>query len=249
MSTLTLKPGLLVSLKTSIRGGIDYVRQELSQGDTADGRGHIEEWQTRKVIADKEQYAAAVRLRSGIAAMIRRQCVHTSFGLLCPAANEDFLDAAVERARREARGFNASQDGITVGVYVLKGRVASTEEEATRAVASEVRSLLDTMRDGIQAFDARMVREAAAKARELKAMLSDDDAGKIAGAIKAARAAARVIVARVDKDGEDAATVLGEIVAEGGLTNLDAARFAFVDDDAREQPDVPEVLPARITED
>jgi hypothetical protein len=222
--TTVLKPGILVSLKTTVRGGVHYDRTDLPPDEVPNG-GAVAKWQTTRIIDDPGEHARATKVRTAAAGVVRKICTSTAFGLLCPESLEPELTAAIEEARRLCDEHNASAASTQVRVFVMKGRIASTDEEAARAIASEVSSLLDQMRAGIKEADPAKIREAANRARELGTVLGPEQAEKVTKAIEAARSAARAIVKRVEKAGEDAAQVVQELT----VAPIDVARFAFLD--------------------
>jgi len=94
-----------------------------------------------------------------------------------------------------------------------------------RGIGDEVKQLIAQMDAGITKLDVEPIREAATKARELSAMLSEDQAEIVSEAVKAARSAARTIVSRIEKEGEQSAVVLADIKRGA----LEKARIAFLD--------------------
>lgn len=218
-----LKPGLLVSLKTTLRGGVKYEKVDLNH--ERNGVTEVEEWQTRREVADVTEWQRGTECRSKASNAIRRACVATDFGLLCPRDREAELDAGIEAARVLVDEFNASARYSRLGVFVVRGRIADSDAEAARAIADEVRGLLDQMQSGIAKLDVAAIRDAANRARSLGAVLTDGQRAGVERAIDAARSAARKIVARVEKAGEDAQVVLAEI----NSGPIEAARFAFLD--------------------
>lgn len=245
-----IRPGLLVSLKSTIAGGVSYQRINLDADVAGDGdsKADVTRWETKRVIDDKAEHDAAVKCRSAALATIRKVCSVTSFGLLCPASQEGALDAAIVSARRLVDAHNEVATHTRIGVYALKGRVASDDAEAARAITQEVASLVSRMDAGIKAFDPAAVREAADRARELSGMLSEEKQAKIDGAIAQARAAARAIVKRVQKEGEDRSVVLMDI--QRG--QIESARIAFLDltggDDAPTENPLPAVNQQRFAD-
>lgn len=267
-ASTTIRPGLLVSLKSSVVGGVTYQRVNLdadvpcddcesyrkSSGAAdpacatcrgsgvavaaADADSEVKRWETRRIIDDKAEHERAVKCRSAALARIRKVCSATSFGLLCPAEQEAALDIAIADARAIVDAHNAVAKSTRVSVYALKGRVASDDAEAARAITSEIGALVTRMTDGINAFDPNAIREAAKRARELSAMLSDDKAAKIDAAIEQARKAARTIVRRIEVEGEARETVLLDI--QRG--QIESARIAFLDlSGAGDAPAAPEI--------
>lgn len=229
MTTKMLRPGLLVSLSARISGGVVYDRKDLEAGDAmkrfVSDKAAVSKWETTKVIEDPAEYERAVKIRGQVRNLIASVCARSDFGLLCPASREFDLQRAIEESKRVAAEHNASARRSFVSVYVISGRIAQDDAEAARAVASEVRGLIDEMERGIKGADVETIRKAANAAKSLGAMLTDDASAKLTDAISQARAAAREIVKRVEKSGEEMAKVVSEVK----LDALSTARFAFLD--------------------
>ena len=237
MKTSMLKPGYLVSLKTTVKGGVNYKRIDIETAHFDETGAKVEKWETAKEIPDPEEFEQATVARGKARSIITAVCCASSFGLLCPTAKEGELFDAIEEARRIADAHNKQATRTHVDVYALVGQVAQNDVEAARAIGSEVRELLDAMSAGIKAADPAAIREAANKAKSLGGMLSADVAGQVSAAIVQAREAARAIVKRVEKAGEAAA----DVVSECSTARIDAARFAFLDMD---EADVETTAPA-----
>ncbi len=241
MKTNVLKPGILVSLKTSLRGGVVYERRDLPTGEAASAAeaAGIARWETTRIIDDPEEHEKAVKTRGVCARTIRSLCVSTAFGLLCAESAEAKLDAAIEEARRIANEHNQVSKSNSITVHVLKGRIASSDEEAARAIASEVTDLLSQMEEGIRRVDVKAVRDAANRARQIGAVLDESQAKVVSAAVEQARSAAREIVKRVSKGGEDAV----EVIKSLSVSAIETARFAFLDLEAS-APVEGEAIPA-----
>ena len=225
MRTSTIKPGVLVSLKTTLSGGVNYKRMDLDPDHATEDGGRLARWETVREIADANEYEQATAARSLARSAVVKVCHVSSFGLLCPSERETQLTQAIAEANNIADVFNATAKQTRVDIYVLVGRVASDDVEAVKAISSEVRDLIDAMQQGIKLADPETIREAANKARMIAGMLSDEVSGKVADAINEARKAARDIVKRVEKAGESAAVVVAQCVTD----KLAAARFAVLD--------------------
>jgi hypothetical protein len=222
-----IRPGLLVSLKSTVVGGVTYQRAELDVDASvaADEGAEVERWETTKIVTDKEEHERATKCRSRALSLIRKECQATGFGLLCPQEREAALDVAVAAARQIVDSHNEVAEHTRVGLFVLKGRVASDDAEAAKAITSEIAELVVKMDAGIKEFDPKSIREAADRARELSAMLGDEERSKVSAAVAQARSAARTIVKRIEKEGEDRNTVLLDI--QRG--QIESARIAFLD--------------------
>jgi hypothetical protein len=226
----TLRPGLLVSLKTHIRGGIDYQRKDIELDHLTDGGTREARWETLREIRNPEEYGKAKEARRLASYAVRRTCIRSAFGLLCPLDRELELYDAIDEARKIASAHNDAADDTLVEVYILVGQIAENEAEAVNAINSELRELLDEMATGIAGADIDRIRDAAGKAKKLGAMLTEDAAGKVTEAVAEARRTARIISKKLDGD---ASIVLDDLQT----TAIQSARFAFLDlDDAEVEP-------------
>jgi hypothetical protein len=242
MRTSIIRPGLLVALHSTVTGGVQYRRTDLdaSASQAAQGSGEVSRWETTRVIEDPAEHDRAIKARGKAIGEIRSICAATGFGLLCPENRESELDEAIRRARVIADEHNATANCTRVQIYALKGRIASTDEEAARAIGQEVTALLETMARGVEKLDVKAIREAATRAAEMGAMLGDEQIKAVSEAVEQARKAARTIVKRVEKGGEEAATVLQDI--QRGA--IERARFAFLDTEIPADAPVSDPSPA-----
>jgi hypothetical protein len=215
----TLRPGLLVSLKTSSRGNVSYDKIDLE--DEHIGVQAKAKWETTRTIADLVEYEAAKKAQSKASSIIRSVCTVSAFGLLCPEQDADRLDQAIKDAHNVVDQFNSTATLTRVNVYVIAGRIAQDDVEAVRAINSEVRDLMDSMAKGIERLDVKAVRDAASKARQLGGMLNPDAEARVRVAIDAARDAAKQIV----KAGEAAAIE----VDQRAIRKITEQRTAFLD--------------------
>ncbi len=218
----TLRPGFLVSLKTSVAGNVKYEKTVIEQPKAIDGGGTQAKWETIKTVIDAQEDAAGRKARSQACSKIRGVCRLTSFGLLCPEIDRPALDAAVMEARKIVDEFNRTAKRGTVSLYIITGRVAPDDMEAVRAMNSEVVELLDEMTAGAQNADVEMIRKAAKRAREISGMLAPDAEAKLKIAIDAARADAN----RIARAGDDAGAIS---VDQSTINRLAEQRAAFVD--------------------
>jgi ribosomal protein S20 len=224
MKATVIQPGLLVSLKTSLRGGVVYRRDEIEPDHTDDSGARVARWETERQIANPAEYEAATQARGRARSLVAGVCCKSTFGLLCPAAREQDLEKAIESARAIASEHNGTAEATTVEVFVLIGRIAQDDAEAARAIGSEIRELLDAMQSAIRAADPDAIREAASKARAMESMLSEAVSKRVSDAVDEARRAARLMV-KVAKSGERAA----DVVDQCSVQRIEAARFAFLD--------------------
>lgn len=221
LRTSTLRPGFLVSLKSSISGNVKYATRTIEAERITDDGAKRARWETERVVTDPREHELATEARGKARHAVSRICAASAFGLLCPEDRAADLEEAIAEARRIAEDFNATAAYSRISVYVIAGRIAADDVEAMRAINSEVTELLRAMENGVQNLDAAAIREAANKAKSLGAMLTPAAAARMQEAIDAARSAARQII----KAGETAAVAVDAYA----LRRIASARTEFLD--------------------
>lgn len=225
MQTSTLRPGLLVSLKSSTRGNVSYEKTDLEYAN--EENTELKKWQTARTISDLDEFERAKKQLSLAYRAVRTVCTHSAFGLLCPESDRDELEAGIAEARRLVDEFNASAELTRIHVYVMVGRIAADDVEAVRAINSEVRDMMRDMETGLKNLDVKVVRDAATKAKQLGAMLTPQAQGRVQAAVELAREAAKKIV----KAGDEATVAIDK----KAIRKIAEQRVAFLDlDDATE---------------
>jgi hypothetical protein len=221
LSLSTLRPGLLVSLKTSVVGNVNYERYTLDADHMTTDGSRQARWETTRTITDPAEHEAAQKVRSEAGHIIRKICTQSAFGLLCPEDKVDALEQAISDARALADEFNAKAAVTGVHVYVIAGRVAADDVEAVKAINSEIRDLMTEMENGLANLDVKTVRAAANKARGMGQMLSSEASARVQLAVDLARQSAKQIV----KAGEQAA----QEIDRQTIKRIAEQRTAFLD--------------------
>ncbi len=232
IKTSTLRPGLLVSLKTSVTGNVSYTKQEIVSDHLDDAGKRVASWQTERVIVDPEEHDNAIKVRGKARGLIRAICAESAFGLLCPETAAEQLDRAMKAARKLAEDFNEVAALTRVTVYVIVGRIAPDDVEAVRAINSEVRELLEDMQRGLRNCDVKLIREAASKAKSIGAMLSPEAAARVQIAVESVRSAAK----KITQAGDQAAIEIDT----RAIAAVTEARTAFLDLDEAGEIKAPE---------
>lgn len=194
----TLKPGLLVSLKTTITGNVSYFRKTI-EGEHVTANGELRaSWETEKKVLNAAEHDLAKKARADARNAISAACSISAFGLLCPVDNEAKLKEAIGKAQDIVNSFNQTATLSEIALYVIVGRIADDDADAEKAINSEVLDLLMEMDAGLEAKDVKATRDACNKARYLLAMLTEAPARALQGAIDASREAASKIVKNGD---------------------------------------------------
>jgi hypothetical protein len=201
--------GILVSLHTRLHGGVTYQRRDLGGDQIVDGQRVVSRWETTKIVTDAAELAAASSVRSAAGYLIRRVCVPTRFGLVCPLRHEAELRQAIDEARRLVDEHNRQARHARVELGVLCGRVDGSAAETVRAIAQELGSVLGDLQGAADRGDVAQIREAATRARGLVAILPADLAAQVEQIVETARAQAR----EIRRDGETSRDVVPLIQA------------------------------------
>lgn len=224
-TTITLKPGLLVSIRTRNEGGVKYARLDLAKEETASA-ATVEKWETTKTVFDKEEHEKASKLASKLGNRIRSVCAFSEFGYLCRADREKELDEAIVSAREEASTFNETSKTCRVSVFALKGRIAESDAEAARAVGTDLLDLIREMEKGVEGMSVKDIRDAASKAKKLITMVDDTTAKMVEAAVEQAREIATELRKNLDK-GERGANEAREVVKNANMSAITKAREAL----------------------
>ena len=227
----TIRPGILVGLRTSVTGNVKYSKRVIEAGRTTEEGVHIAEWETVRTIADRGEHDRAVKVRSEARAFLTKICIQSPFGLLCPEADSADLVEALAKAKALCADFNRESKVTTVSFNALMGRVAQDDVEAVKAISAEVRNLLSDMKAGVENIDVEMIRKAANEATQIGQMLSVEAQGRLQVAVTAARQTAKEIAATIKKSGEQAAIEIDRST----IRKLTEARTTFLDLDGERE--------------
>lgn len=227
IKSTTIRPGLLVSLKTSVRGNVSYDKKiiELAAVDEKTGIQKAS-WETVRTTIDPVEHEDARLAQSKACTAIRRVCKKSNFGLLCPQADAEELDLAIAEARQIAADFNAKAKLSRFSLFVVCGTIAANDVEAVKAINSDIADLLQEMEQGVGDVDVKVIREAASKAKAIAEMLSAEARVQAEIAIEAARKAAREIKKADGKGAVDKRTM--RTIAEARQVFLDMDEPAVV---------------------
>ncbi len=227
LQTSTLRPGLLVSIKTSMRGNVSYQTEDRGVQTLKDGTEKTV-WETTRQIADPAEHEAAQAARTKARNFVSSICAHSAFGMLCPEDSADELEKAIAAGHKIVAEFNGGAKLERVNFYILVGRIAQDDVEAVKAINSEVRELLGDMTEGLKNLDPQAVRKAAAQLRSVGQMLSPEAQIRAQFAIDAAREAATKIKAA----GEAVAVEIDTYA----IRRITEQRTAFLDIEAEVTP-------------
>lgn len=216
-----LKPGILVSIKTSQSGNRSYQKQELERAHLTEGGVERSRWNTTKIVFDPEEAKAAAQIANRARYLVTRLCADTAHGPLCPVDRRDDLTAAINESRAMVRDFNESAVFSRVEVNVICGEIIADDLNTVRALFSETEKFMAEMQQGLAELDVKKVRAVCVKALDVGQMLSPEASATMTLAVNAARAACKKIVAA----GEQAAVEIDE----RAIHTIGVARSSFLD--------------------
>lgn len=232
-----LRPGILVSIRTSQKGNRRYEKTEIEPAHIAEGGVERSRWDTTKIVYDPAEAKEASRVTNLARYTVTKLCAETAHGPICPADKREELFAAIDEAQSLVDEFNATAQYTRAEVNVVCGEIIADDLRATRALFNETAQFMAQMQEGIKELNVKKVREAASKALNVGQMLSPDASAEVATAVKAARTAARKIVAA----GEEVAIEIDRNAIEA----IGTVRNAFLDFDIEETDIEPAAPTAR----
>ena len=189
-----IRPGYLVSLKTTLIGNVSYHKQVLEREHIVEDGSEEARWETKRVIGNKNEHQLGRKLQGEARGKIFTVCTNTAFGLLCPEEKAAELQQAIREAKEVAADFNRTARLSRMNVYVIVGKIAPDRFDVVSAMAAEALELLTSIQNGIRNRDALVIREAASELRKLSDMFSENGRSKLQDALNAGRGAARKIV-------------------------------------------------------
>ena len=217
----TIRPGVLVSIKTHQSGNRSYQKEEIEHPHVTDGGVERSRWNTTKIVFDPAEAKEASQVANRARYLVTRLCADTAHGPLCPVARREELKAAIAESRELVEEFNRRAVFTRVEVNVICGEVVADDVEAARALFAETEKFMAQMQEGLQQLDVKKVRAACTRVLDIGQMLSPEANANVAQAVNAARAAARKIVAA----GEQVAIEIDQQAIE----KIGQARNAFLD--------------------
>ena len=208
--TALLKPGRMVSLRSTVRGGVEYDREDLptacdcalADGPRAEVRGPdhatscpmgegeaVKAWKTVRRIKDPVEWKRAKAVRGRAVAKVWHACVFTEFGLVLPDDRRAKFEEILTEQRQLVHEHNKTTQHTHVTLRVLRSRLERDEETET-SLAAEVDEVVEDMEACAAASDVDGARKTALKAQKLTAIFSSDVAARVMEKVKAARDAA-----------------------------------------------------------
>jgi hypothetical protein len=151
----SIKPGILVAGKIYLKGGIRYKREY--SPSQLDNNTLVREWNTVAIVEDIKEREEADRVRSSIYSKLRRVCVHTHIGMICPLEKKEELEKTLEEANFARTEFNNKANTCSLEVYYALFELKSDNAEVLSAIASQVQEGLEKVNSAIKMEDLRAI--------------------------------------------------------------------------------------------
>ncbi len=156
-----IKPGILVTEWLHRQGGVHYKREELQNYLEAEKR--VREWKTFSIIDNEAEYKERTRVISAAYAKLRRICVTTSVGLICPRSKEKELRELVTEIRGEIAAFNNVAKTCEISGRWGFFEIDENNQAAIAAIADHVAEIADAVDKAITQTDLEALRKAPVK--------------------------------------------------------------------------------------
>lgn len=219
-----LVSGMLVLVKSSVRGNTTYYKQQLEYAALGSAGEERSKWETTKVVFDPAEQDEANKVRDKARSLIASVCAKSDHGLICPQDNLDELADRIDEAEQIVADFNSSAALTHVGLHIICGELPRDDVRAVEAIGQEIRDLLQDVQVALAEMDVKKVRALCDKAVNVGKILTPEAYERAKYAIDLARNAAT----EIKKAGEAAAITIDQAT----IRNIEAARTSFLDLDS-----------------
>ena len=156
-----LRPGILVTEFVSLKGGIHYDRED--EESYFDDKTHVREWRTVSRIDDPVERAIALRLRSKMYSLVRKQCVRTPVGLICDEANKPKLLKALQQVKKERDEFNDRAKTCRLVTSYAYFDVKADNHQTIAAIMEQIAGVAEEVNKAITQDDEKTLKQSSRK--------------------------------------------------------------------------------------
>jgi DNA-binding protein H-NS len=161
-----IKPGILVTEWLHRQGGIHYKREVLE--NYLEDKKRIREWKTFSIIDNEDEYKERTNVISVAYAKLRRLCVTTSVGLICPRSREKELKEIITEIRTDIDAFNNKASTCEIAARWGFFEIDENNQAAIAAIADHIAEIADSVDKALTQSDLEALRRA--PVRFLKSM-------------------------------------------------------------------------------
>jgi hypothetical protein len=131
ITTSTLRPGFLVSLKTSLRGNVHYERTDIAD------EGAVQEWNTKRTIEDPEEHDRAKKARAKASAAVRRVCSLSEIRELLAEMSTGVENGNTDAIREAASRVKGIGEMLSTEAQTKVEMAVKTARDAAKAIVRE----------------------------------------------------------------------------------------------------------------
>lgn len=153
----TIKPGILVTEHVSLTGGIHYQREYLDS--KTEDQTLIREWHTVATTDNVGERKGAQRVASKVYTLLRRVCVQTPVGLICPLDKSKDLEETLTEVRETIDEFNKVAMTCKILAYHACFEVSSTNRMTLQAILDKVGQVASSVDAAITMQDTRALEK------------------------------------------------------------------------------------------
>jgi len=161
-----IKPGILVTEWLHRQGGIHYKREVLE--NYLEDKKRIREWKTFSIIDNEDEYKERTNVISVAYAKLRRLCVTTSVGLICPRSREKELKEIITEIRTDIDAFNNKASTCEIAARWGFFEIDENNQAAIAAIADHIAEIANSVDKALTQSDLEALRRA--PVRFLKSM-------------------------------------------------------------------------------
>jgi len=224
---IKLKPGILINVTVRMSGGVSYRQKsdDLLEASpdprlAASPNSEVDVWATTRTMADKKEYAAAIKVRATARNAIAAVCLQTPVGLVCLPDREPEVRAIVAQQETAIADFNRQARYTSVNMFVILANIDGMSDVNVQSVAAEVARSLELMENLTKDGDVAGARKEAIRLQDIAKLLDGQAESTALEAIEEVRTVAK----RLKKVGENLAAQAA-VVESADWKACRAARF------------------------
>lgn len=152
LSTLHVRPCILVIDKLLVERAVEYNRTDISCKANPDGSEDAK-WETERHYKNRQETQKANQLYSAARAKLHAVCHRTDIGFICPEANRDKLETAIAEARKLVEDGNEVFQHCSVRFRVVCTELKTDNMPGVTTIQEVLEENVEKLKEALLSFD------------------------------------------------------------------------------------------------
>jgi hypothetical protein len=167
-----IEPCILVNDRVSVDRGVRYVRHDLFKKANPDGSEDAK-WETERHYKDRSETKVANSTYTKARSLLRKVCLPTEIGFVCPVAKENELQAAIFAAGKLVDDANKSFKHCKITLRIVCTTIEPTNNAGVAMLEDTLTNTVASVKAALENFDMQRVREVLSSTKTLADVLAD----------------------------------------------------------------------------